>query len=663
MKNETVPAPEKQDLASYLFHQGTNYRSWEYMGSHRKGDNYVFRVWAPNADSVCLTGDFNGWDPSENPMTRITDGGIWETSVPAAEFEDGNVRYKYRIVRDGTACLKADPYAQSQETLMQTASIIYDAPEYEWKDKGWLEFRKTQMTPGKNGIYSCPINIYEMHLGSWRTRDGKTTKDDSDNYLTYSEIADELITYVKRMGYTHVELMPVMEHPFDGSWGYQICGYFAPTARHGSPDDFKHFVDRLHQAGIGVILDWVPAHFPKDEHGLYEFDGSPLYEYQGQDRIEHSGWGTRVFDVGRNEVQCFLVSNALFWLDVYHIDGLRIDAVASMLYLDYDRMPGEWIPNVYGDNKNLEAISFFKKLNGTIAAHFPDVMIAAEESTAWKNLTRPVTKGGLGFTLKWNMGWANDMYDYVSVDPVFRKYKHDKLTFSLMYAFGENYILPVSHDEVVHGKKSLLDKMWGNYEQKFAGYRTFMMHMMAHPGKKMTFMGTEYGPFREWDYENQLEWFMLDYDTHRKLQEFNRDLNALYLESKPFWDDDFSWNGFRWLLADAKDDNVIAYKRYDRKGNSIAAVFNFSGAPRVGYKVPTIQKNEPESYESPKKDLSRAWRVIFSSDDREYGGDDRYKDELYIEENGSISVNLAPLSAIYLKSEPYAGENTIVIDK
>ncbi|NLB16329.1 MAG: 1,4-alpha-glucan branching protein GlgB, partial [Clostridiales bacterium] len=516
---------------------------------------------------------------------------------------------------------------------------------------------------GKNGIYSCPINIYEIHLGSWRTRDGKTTKDDSDNYLTYSEIADELIPYVKRMGYTHVELMPVMEHPFDGSWGYQICGYYAPTARHGSPADFKNFVDRLHQAGIGVILDWVPAHFPKDEHGLYEFDGSPLYEYQGQDRIEHSGWGTRVFDVGRNEVQCFLVSNALFWLDVYHIDGLRIDAVASMLYLDYDRLPGEWIPNVYGDNRNLEAISFFKKLNGTIAVQFPDVIIAAEESTAWKNLTRPVSKGGLGFTLKWNMGWANDMYDYVSVDPLFRKYKHDKLTFSLMYAFGENYILPVSHDEVVHGKKSLLDKMWGSYEQKFAGYRTFMMHMMAHPGKKMMFMGTEYGPFREWDYENQLEWFMLDYETHRKLQEFNRDLNALDLETKPFWDDDFSWNGFRWLLADAKDDNVIAYKRYDRKGNSIAAVFNFSGAARIGYNVPTVQKNEPESYDSPKKELSRAWRVIFSSDDGEYGGEEKYKDEIYIEENGGISVNIAPLSAIYLKSEPYAGENTIVIDK
>ncbi len=648
-----------KDLAPYLFHQGTNYRAYEYMGSHITGDDVVFRVWAPNADSVCLTGDFCGWgDPGEE-MTRITGGGIWEVSLPLSRFSDGRIRYKYRVTRGGAAHLKADPYAFYSETLEKTASMICDIGGYEWGDGGWMDRRRKTMSPHDGVMYDCPISIYEMHLGSWRTRDGKSTEG-GENYLTYGEIADELILYVKSMGYTHVELMPVTEHPFDGSWGYQCTGYFAPTSRYGAPKDFMRFVDRLHQSGIGVILDWVPAHFPKDEPGLYEFDGGPLYEYQGRDRIEQESWGTRCFDVGRNEVECFLVSSALFWLGVYHADGLRIDAVASMLYLDYDRRPGEWVPNEYGDNRNLEAIAFFKKLNGTIAAEYPDAIIAAEESTSWSALTKPTDQGGLGFTMKWNMGWANDMYDYVSEDPLFRKYRHDKLTFSLMYAFGERYILPVSHDEVVHGKKSLLDKMWGSYEQKFAGFRAFMMHLYAHPGKKMTFMGCEYGPFREWDYQNQLEWFMLDYEPHRKLQLFCRDLNAIYLSSPALWRDDFSWGGFEWLLADRSEDNVIAYRRYGRDGETLAAVFNFSGSPWKGYRIPTRTERDGDQAESAEYGISRAWRAVLDSSSARYGGSrsEGREGALYIEDDGGITLDLEPLSAVYLIPEPYAGHET-----
>ncbi|MCR5262865.1 MAG: 1,4-alpha-glucan branching protein GlgB [Clostridiales bacterium] len=655
---------KKNDLAAYLFHQGTNYRAYEYMGSHASGQKTVFRVWAPNADSVCLTGDFCGWSDPGEPMKRITDGGIWEIKIPTQRFSEDRIRYKYRIEKGGISHLKADPYAFSSETLRRTASMVCDIKGYEWHDSGWMRYRRKTMSPHGGVMYDCPINIYELHLGSWRTRDGKTTSE-GENYLTYGEIADELIPYVKRMGYTHVELMPVMEHPFDGSWGYQCTGYFASTSRFGRPKDFMAFVDRLHQSGIGVILDWVPAHFPKDEHGLYEFDGQPLYEYQGRDRIEQESWGTRCFDVGRNEVECFLVSSAMFWLGVYHADGLRIDAVASMLYLDYDRRPGEWVPNVNGDNKNLEAIAFFQKLNGTIAAAYPDVIIAAEESTSWAALTKPTSEGGLGFTMKWNMGWANDMYDYVAEDPLFRRYKHDKLTFSLMYAFSERYILPVSHDEVVHGKRSLLDKMWGDYDRKFAGFRAFMMHMFAHPGKKMTFMGCEYGPFREWDYENQLEWFMLDYEPHRRLQQFCADLNDLYLSSPALWRDDFGWDGFEWLLADRAEDNVIAYRRYGGEDETLAAVINFSGVSRAGYEIPVRTGRDTAAEEDEKDGVGRAWRVVFDSDSVKYGGSgpDDESGRLCIEKDGVISVDIPPLSALYLKPEPYAGENTVSVKR
>ena len=484
-------SPE-QDMAPYYFHQGTSIRAYEYLGAHRRGDRVAFRVWAPNADYVSVIGDFNGWDAGAAPMARVTERGVWEVVLDGVA--DGQ-KYKYFIRNGCREMQKADPYGVWMEKPPATASVVYDIGGYEWRDAGWMRYRKGKFT--REAVMKQPLNIYEVHAGSWRRHpDG--------SYFSYTELAAELVTYVKQMGYTHVELMPLAEFPFDGSWGYQVCGYYAPTARFGTPQELMRFVDIMHEAGIGVILDWVPAHFPKDAHGLYEFDGQPLYEYQGVDRMEHSTWGTRCFDVGREEVQSFLISNAAYWVEKYHVDGLRVDAVASMLYLDYDRRPDEWVPNQYGDNRNLEAIAFFQKLNGCFAREYPDVMTIAEESTAWANLTH-FDNGGLGFSLKWNMGWMNDALSYIQVDPLFRKYHHNKINFSITYAFGEQYVLPISHDEVVHGKLSLLDRSPGEYTQKFASTRTFLMYMMTHPGKKLLFMGCENGPFREWDFADELE--------------------------------------------------------------------------------------------------------------------------------------------------------------
>ena len=608
MMTKNKSASKNTDLASFFFHQGTNFHAYEYLGCHAASEDgeyvYTFRVWAPNAECVEVVGDFNDWSATE-PMSRITDMGIWEHVLRSQASLEGS-NYKYRITGKNGVHLKADPYARFSETLRGTSSKIYTASPFDWTDASFMKHRKKTVCGTSGGaFFAAPMNIYEIHLGSWKTRGGLTTKE-GENYLTYREIADELAPYVKKMGYTHIELLPIAEHPFDGSWGYQVCGYYSPTARFGTPEDFKYFVNKLHEENIGVILDWVPAHFPKDEHGLYEFDGQPLYEYQGRDRMEHKVWGTRFFDVARNEVECFLISNALYWLREFHIDGLRVDAVASMLYLDFDRDPGEWIPNEYGDNKNLEAIAFFRKLNTVIFAEFPDALMIAEESTAWPMVTKPAHDGGLGFNFKWNMGWSNDTFDYVSTDPVFRKYHHEKLTFPMMYSLSENYILPVSHDEVVHGKRSLLDKMFGDYDMKFAGMRVFQAYQMTHPGKKLTFMGCEYAPFREWDYENQLEWFMLDYDIHRKMQTYTAALNKFYLRGRPLWELDFSWEGFEWIYPDMNDLNVIAYRRRDRKGNELIVVLNFSPVEREGF---TLVNLAHERYTE-----------VFNSDAVEYGG-------------------------------------------
>ena len=584
----------EQTMAPYLFHQGTNYHSYDYLGVHKEAGQYVFRVWAPHASAAYVVGDFNDWS-ERDPLIRITEGGVFEGTVPDSRFGEG-FNYKFKLITPNGERYKADPYGFGSELPPATASVYRDIEGYQWRDAGWMANRAKRMTP--SGYYSQPINVYEVHLGSF-----KRHKDDS--YYTYEEMARELPSYVKAMGYTHVELMPVMEHPFDGSWGYQVTGYFAPTSRFGTPKEFMALVDAFHEAGIGVILDWVPAHFPKDAHGLYEFDGEPLYEYQGWDRMEHKGWGTRCFDVGREEIQSFLISNATFWVEKYHADGLRVDAVASMLYLDYDREPGKWVPNVHGDNRNLEAIAFFQKLNAHMRGAHPDVLTIAEESTAYGNLTT-FENGGLGFSLKWNMGWMNDTLDYKSTDTYFRKFHHNKTTFSLTYSFNEKYVLPISHDEVVHGKLSLLDRTPGDYWRKFADTRAVMAYMMTHPGKKLMFMGCEYGPFREWAFEEELEWFMLDYPAHREMQTYTAALNQLYLANPPLYEIDDGWGGFQWIDADNAEQSILSYRRIDKRGREVVVIVNFT----------------PATYRDFRQGLPYhgVWEEIFNSDKTEFGG-------------------------------------------
>ncbi len=596
MKRRTPPTQAASNMAPYLFHQGTNYHSSDYLGAHPTAEGYVFRVWAPNAAQVFVVGDFCGWDTGI-ALQRITSGGVWEGFAPNAA--DGML-YKFRIVcHDGRVLYKADPYGRMMECPPATASRLYES-HYAWRDKTWLSFRKKVMKDG--GFRHQPINIYELHLGSWQRHDDGT-------YLSYEELARELAPYVKQMGYTHIELMPVMEHPFDGSWGYQVSGYFAPTTRYGTPDDFRAFVDTMHEAGIGVILDWVPAHFPKDAHGLYEFDGQPLYEYQGKDRMEHAGWGTRCFDVGRQEVQSFLISNATYWIEEFHADGLRVDAVAAMLYLDFDKLPSEWLPNIYGNNRNLEAIAFFRKLNDYLHHTHPDVLTIAEESGDFGGITSP---DGLDFSLKWNMGWMNDTLAYAQYDPIYRKYHHNKTTFSLTYAFSEQYVLPISHDEVVHGKLSFLDRMPGDYWHKFAGERLFYAWQMTHPGKKLGFMGNEIGQFREWDFEGHIEWFLLDYDMHAAMQRYFAALNHFYLEHAALWDNDDSWDGFEWIDADNAEQSVLAFCRRTRaKGKSgqrqqLIVLLNFTPVDRYDFRLGVPS--------------SGTWQEVFTSDAIEFGG-------------------------------------------
>ncbi len=549
------------------FERGSACDAYRFMGCQLYDGGAVFRVWAPAAEAVSVVGDFNDWDKSVCPMRRISAAGVWEADVKGIEKF---TNYKYCVTARGRDVYKSDPYAFHSETHDATASKAYPLDGYNWHDAGYLAARD------KKNIYRSPVNIYEAHIGSWRRyADG--------NVFDYRKFADEAAAYLTAMHYTHIELMGIAEYPFDGSWGYQVTGYYAPTSRYGTPDDFKYMVDTFHAAGIGVILDWVPGHFPKNENGLYEFDGGPLYEPADELRKEHKEWGTRCFDYRRGEVKSFLLSNAMMWFDVYHVDGLRVDAVASMLYLDYGRK--EWRPNEYGGKENLDAVDFFRALNTAVFARFPSAMMIAEESTAWPGVTAPADKGGLGFNFKWNMGWMNDSLRYIRTDPLFRKGVHNCLTFSLTYAFSENYILPISHDEVVHGKGSLLNKMPGAYEEKFASYRAFLMNMYIHPGKKLLFMGCELAMFAEWAFDRELDWQLLSFPAHDGAHEFVRALNRLYSAQPAFFERDDGWEGFRWHIADDAAQNIVAMERYAADGSRLMAVVNFSPVARPRYRI------------------------------------------------------------------------------
>ena len=621
---------ERAPLDQFL--QGESVRAYEFLGSHfvnwdgRQG--VVFRVWAPNALSVSVVGDFNDWNNDANFMYKISDGGVWELFIEGIpEF----ACYKYCVETPWhERRLKTDPYAFHCQTRPDNASRVYEIDGYEWHDEKWYDYKKEH--PHKN----MPINVYEVNAGSWR-------KYEDGNVFSYRKLADELIPYVKNMGYTHIEFMPLTEYPFDGSWGYQVTGYFAATSRYGEPKDLMYFVDRCHEEGIGVILDWVPAHFPKDAHGLGRFDGTGCYEYEDPRIGEHKEWGTYIFNYGRYEVTSFLLSSAMFWLDKYHVDGIRVDAVASMLYLDYNRNDGEWIANAYGGRENLVAVDFLQKLNTVVHMFHPEAMMIAEESTAWPNVTRyPIKDMGLGFDYKWNMGWMNDILRYFSLDGFFRKYNHDCITFSMFYAFSENFVLPISHDEVVHGKKSLIDKMPGSYDEKFAGVRAFLGYMMAHPGKKLMFMGQEFGQFIEWNYEKGLDWLLLDYPKHRSLQNYFKKINEFYKANPAFWQIDYSWEGFSWISSDDKDNSVIAFRRIDEKGKEIIVVCNFTNVERCDYRIGIPKKG--------------AYKIVFNSDDVDFGGEGKgNKGKLKTESinmhgfEQSISLDLPPMSAIYIK--------------
>lgn len=622
-----IPAPPAQaDLITH-FLRGESYRTYEFLGAHpyMKDDiaGYFFRVWAPHAVSVGIMGDFNEWDETSHPLFP-GEGGIWTGFLPGITQFDA---YKYAVrTRDGRVLAKSDPYAFHAETRPGNASKVYDMTGYHWGDESWLNWRK------ENPVYQKPLNIYELHLGSWRrTGDGK--------FLSYREMTQWLVPYVKELGFTHVELMPITEHPLDASWGYQCTGYFAATSRFGTPHDLMYLIDMLHQAGVGVILDWVPAHFPKDAFGLYEFDGEACYEYADPRKGEHADWGTRVFDYGRGEVRSFLFSSAMFWLEKYHIDGIRVDAVASMLYLDYSREPGQWVPNIHGGNQNLEAIDFIQTLNTHIFAHHPDVLMIAEESTSWPMVSHPVSEGGLGFNLKWNMGWMNDITHYMKLDPYFRQYHHKDITFSFLYAFSENFILPLSHDEVVHMKGSFLNKIPGPYEEKFAGVRAFYTYMLAHPGKKLLMMGSEFGQWNEWHYEQSLDWHLLENRPNQQLLAFYKAANAFYLEHRELWELDFSWEGFQWICADDNSNNCAAFLRKGKNGDPLLVVCNFSPIRHSEYRLGAPLRGD--------------YRCVFNADDVEYGGTGRGNRTILSTDDipchgfdQSLVIDLPPMSGV-----------------
>ena len=621
--NEARPALE-------VFHTGDSVRAYDFLGAHLVNRNdkngVVFRVWAPTARSVSVAGDFNNWNNEANYMYNIGYG-VWEVFVEGVkEF----CTYKYCIESEyGDRLMKADPYAFHAQTRPGQASVVYDIESYSWNDSEWFNKRK------ENNISSSPMNIYEIHAGSWR-------KYPDGNFFNYQKLADELIPYLKEMHYTHVQLMPIMEYPYDGSWGFQTTGYYAPTSRYGTPSDFMAFVDKLHGEGIGVILDWVPSNFPTDDFGLARFDGSPLYESNDPKTSKRDSWGTCLFNYARFEVTSFLVSCAMFWLDKYHIDGLRIGALSSMLYLDYGKTEGEWEPNKFGGKENLDAVDFVKRLNTAVHMYHPDVMMFAEENTSWPKLTHKIEDGGLGFDFKWNMGWMNDMLHYMSLNSMWRPFNHDSLTFSFYYAFSEKFLLPISHDEVSHGKGSLIKQMPGKYDEQFAGVRAFITYMYAHPGKKLVFMGTEIGQFDEWNHEEAIQWDLLEFEKHKNLRTFFKELNKFYLDCKPLYELDTVWKGFDWIHHDDYTNSVIAFKRTDKNGDEIVSVCNFQPIRRDEYCIGV-----------PKYGL---YDEVFNSDEERFGGSgvvngNNIKTEV-MKIHGfdqGLSLTLPPLSVIYLR--------------
>ena len=633
-KKSAAPAAEKR---SELFYSGRDCRAFDYMGAHpfvQDGEQgYLFRVYAPEAEKVSVMGEFNDWNRDADYMTR-DEQGIWEKFIPnIPEY----AAYKYSVwAKSGDVFDKSDPYGFHFETRPGNATKAYDLNGYEWGDASWLDWRKKHLP------YSNPVNIYECHLGSWKMHE-------DGNFYSYRQLADELVPYVKEMGYTHIEFMPLTEYPFDGSWGYQVIGYFAATSRYGTPKDLMYLIDKAHQAGLGVIMDWVPAHFPKDGCGLVEFDGSHLYEYADPLKMEHKEWGTRVFDYGKVSTRNLLFSSAMFWIEKFHMDGLRVDAVASMLYLDYNRQ-GEWRPNVHGGRENLEAVDFLRLLNEYILTDHPDVMMIAEESTAWPMVTKPGYDGGLGFNFKWNMGWMNDMLCYCSADPFFRKDMHDKITFSFMYAFSENYILPLSHDEVVHGKCSLISKMPPPYENQFGGLRALYGYMTAHPGKKMLFMGGEFAQFSEWAYQRGLDWMLLDYPAHRQMQAYVKALNHFYLATPQLWEQDTDWRGFEWISHEDNRNNIIAFRRVAKDGSDIVVVVNFSPEEQQEYRIGVP--------------ITGTYEEIFTSDKTEFGGSGMANGKLKTEnkpmhgQEQSIVLKIPRFGVLFFKGKARAKRRT-----
>jgi 1,4-alpha-glucan branching enzyme len=635
MRDPYQYGPIMGEVDLHLFSEGQHWQLYEKFGAHLReigGERGVyFAVWAPNAQRVSVVGDFNGWDGRVNPMRKLLGAGVWELFLPG--ITEG-AHYKFEIrTQTGTLLLKSDPFAFFNQWGKETSSLVYNLERYKWADGEWMESRRKKDWP------KSPISIYEVHLGSWRRK-----ADENNRHLSYLELAETLIPYLLEMGYTHLELLPIAEHPFEGSWGYQVTNYYAPTSRYGNPDELRHFIDKCHQAGIAVIMDWVPAHFPKDAHALAEFDGTDLYEHMDPRQGEHQDWGTLIFNFGRNEVRNFLIANALFWLDKYHIDGLRVDAVASMLYLDYSRKPGQWIPNVFGGRENLDAIYFLKRCNEVCYERFPGIVTIAEESTAWPSVSRPVYLGGLGFGFKWNMGWMHDSLEYISLDPIYRRFHHGNITFSLLYAFTEHFILVLSHDEVVYGKRSLLSKMPGDEWQKFANLRMFYAWMYGQPGKKLLFMGGEFGQWHEWNHDTSLDWRLLDFPKHDGLRRLVQHLNYIYKSEPALWQQDDTYEGFEWIDFHDADNSVISFVRKSRECEMIVFIVNATPVVRHNYRLGVPR---PGFY-----------REIINTDAETYGGSNvgnlggvHSEGVHWMGRAQSILIQLPPLATLAFKAE------------